>query len=141
MHACTSPVLSPLPFLFHRISPSKYQSSSYANVFVSHYICSTHPSAQPPLPPSPAQSNRSHPSIHTSIPFVEENIVKRTGLYSQFLNGSIAGWGGFAFALWRAFASCGRICGTRGGGWGVSAWRRRGERGEEGAYRHRNGLW
>jgi len=38
--------------------------------------------------------------------------IPRTGSYCQFADGSTAGWDGFASVLWRASASCGRICGT-----------------------------
>lgn len=38
----------------------------------------------------------------------------RTVLCSQSSTGSIAGLGDFAAALWRAFALCGRICGSDG---------------------------
>ena len=40
--------------------------------------------------------------------------ILRTGSCSRSSTVSIAGWGGFASVLGRAFALCGRICGTVG---------------------------
>lgn len=59
----------------------------------------------------------SHPGMESETldtPFRRDHSVdwRLTGWYCPFVDESTAVWDGFASGLWRAFALCGKICGT-----------------------------